>query len=54
MKTEPALIMAAIQAGLALAVSFGLGLSAEQVGAVMALAAAIFGIVTRQNVTPTK
>ena len=54
MKTEPAMIMAAIQAVIALAVSFGLGLTNEQVGGLLALSAAILGIITRQHVSPIK
>ncbi len=52
MNKEPALIIGALQAALALAVSFGLQLTAEQVGAIMTLAAAVFAIVTRYFVTP--
>lgn len=54
MSREPAMIMAAIQAVIALAVSFGLGLSAGQVGALTAASAAILGLVVRQHVTPAK
>lgn len=54
MSKEPAMILAAIQAALALAVSFGLNLTAEQVGGILALAAAIFGIITRSQVSPAK
>lgn len=49
---EPALILAAVQAAVALAVSFGLHLTAEQVGAVTALAAALLGVATRSRVSP--
>ena len=48
---EPAMWMAVIQAGVALGISFGLGLSAEQVGTITALSAAILGLITRQVVT---
>ena len=54
MKTEPALIIAAVQAIIALAVSFGLHLSPEQIGAIMAVTAAILGLITRSFVTPVK
>jgi hypothetical protein len=51
---EPVLIMGAIQAGLALAVSFGLSLTAEQTGAVLAFSAAVLAVITRRQVTPVK
>lgn len=49
---EPALILAAIQAGLALAVTFGVDLSNEQIGGILATSAAIFGVWTRSQVRP--
>ena len=49
---EPVLFMAVIQAALALAISFGIGLTAEQTGAIMAFSAAALGLITRQKVTP--
>lgn len=53
MKSEPVLILAAVQAIIALGVSFGLKLSAEQTGAIMAVSAALLGVVTRAYVSPT-
>ena len=50
---EPAAILAALQAIIAVAVSFGLDLSAEQVGGILAATAAVLGLVTRSRVTPT-
>ena len=50
---EPSLIIAAIQAVVALAVAFGLDLSPEQVGGILAVSAAILGILTRSQVTPS-
>lgn len=50
---EPALIIGATQALIALAVAFGLDLSPEQIGAVLAVTAAVLGMVTRSQVTPT-
>lgn len=50
---EPALILAAVQAVLALVIAFGLDLTNEQTGAVLAVTAAILGIITRSRVTPT-
>lgn len=49
---EPVLVLAVVQAVLALAVAFGLGLSGEQVGAILAVSAAILGLIARQKVTP--
>lgn len=49
---EPALILAAIQAALALAVGFGLKLSPEQIALILAFSAAVFGVITRSRVTP--
>lgn len=51
---EPAAILGALQAVIALAISFGLELSAEQVGAVVAATAAVLALITRSQVTPTK
>lgn len=48
------MILAVIQSVLALSISFGLELSAEQVGAIMAASAALIGLITRTQVTPTK
>jgi len=50
---EPVLILTAVQAALALAVAFGLDLSNEQTGAIIALSAAVLGVITRSKVTPT-
>lgn len=47
---EPALIIGAAQAALALAVSFGLDLDPEQVGAIMAFVAAVLALLLRQAV----
>jgi len=48
-KREPASVMAAVQALLALALSFGLDLSTQQIGAILAATAAILGLVTRSQ-----
>ena len=53
MKHEPVLILGAIQAGVALLVSFGLGLTGEQVGAIVAFSAAVLSVVARRKVTPS-
>lgn len=49
---EPVMVLAVVQAVLALGTSFGLGLSAEQVGAILAVSAAVLGLIARQKVTP--
>jgi hypothetical protein len=49
---EPAVILGAIQAILALGLSFGLRLEPTQIGAIMAAAAAILALVVRQQVSP--
>ena len=49
---EPVMTLAVVQAGIALAVSFGLGWTAEQVGVVVAFSAAILGFIARRQVTP--
>lgn len=51
-KREPALILAAIEAIVMLAISFGLDLTGEQVGLILAGVAAVFGVVTRTQVSP--
>ena len=48
---EPALILAAVQAVVALAVGFGLDWTTQQVSLVLAATAAILGVVARQAVT---
>lgn len=47
---EPALIVGVIQAALVLAVSFGLHLTGEQVGAIAGVSAAVLALVTRSQV----
>lgn len=49
---EPALILAALQAIIAVAIGFGLNLTPEQVALIVAAVAAIFGVVTRSRVSP--
>lgn len=51
---EPAAVLAAVQAVLALAVGFGLDLSGEQVSLIVAASAAVLGLVTRSRVTPVQ
>ena len=49
---EPAAIIAALQTLLAVAITFGLDLSAEQVGGILAATAAVLGLITRSQVSP--
>ena len=51
---EPALIYATIQALLGLTLAFGLDLSNEQTGSILALTAAVLGLATRSRVTPVE
>lgn len=50
MKNEPALLIGLLEAALALAVSFGLDLTPEQTGAVLAALVALGTLLTRQTV----
>jgi hypothetical protein len=49
---EPALILAAIQAIIALGIGFGLQLTGEQVALIIAAVGAVFAVITRQQSTP--
>lgn len=49
---EPALILGAINAIIALVSAFGLDLSAEQVAGIMVASTAILSVIVRQKVTP--
>lgn len=53
-KNEPALALGFVQTVLGLVLAFGLDLSNEQVGAIMAVTAAALALVTRSQVTPVK
>jgi len=50
---EPVAILAALQAALALALAFGLDLTADQVGTIVALSSVLLGVTARSQVTPT-
>lgn len=52
-KNEPVLVTAFVQAALALVVAFGLSLSAEQIGSILAVTAAALAFIARAKVTPT-
>lgn len=49
---EPALILGAVNAAIAVGVAFGLPVTPEQVGLINALAAAVVAVIVRQAVTP--
>lgn len=49
---EPAVILGLVGALIALAVGFGLDVSAEQTGLIMAAVSAVLAFVTRSQVTP--
>ena len=50
---EPALVLGAVQALVAMAVGFGLPVTPEQVALIVAATAAVLSVVTRTQVTPT-
>ena len=52
LKTEPVLITGLVTTVIALLLAFGVNLSQEQVGSIMAVVAALIAIVTRALVTP--
>ena len=49
---EPALILAAVQAVLAVAIGFGVDITTEQLALILAATAAVLGVITRSKVTP--
>lgn len=51
--TEPALWLGLLSALLAVGIGFGLNLSTEQVGLIMAAASALVAVITRSVVSPT-
>lgn len=52
-RREPALVSGLVNAVIALAVSFGLDLTEEQIGSILAVVAAVMALGVRQQVTPT-
>jgi len=52
-KREPVLLMGVIQTALGLLIAFGLHLSVEQIGALLATTAAVLSFLTRRLVEPT-
>jgi hypothetical protein len=53
LRNEPVLIQGLVQAILGVILAFGVDLSNEQVGAIMAVTAVILAILVRMFVTPT-
>ena len=49
---EPAMVLALVQAVIALVVAFGLSLAPDQIGAILAVTAVILGLITRSRVSP--
>ncbi len=49
---EPAMLLALVQAVLALVVAFGLDLAPDQIGALLAVTAVVLGLITRSRVSP--
>ena len=49
---EPAMVLALVQAVIALVVAFGLNLAPDQIGAILAVTAVILGLITRSKVSP--
>lgn len=52
-KREPALFYGLVNTLLALVLAFGVKLSTEQTGAILAATSAVLALVTRSQVTPT-
>lgn len=53
-RSEPALVSGLVAALIALGTAFGLNLSPEQQGAIMAVVAAVLAVAVRANVTPVQ
>lgn len=51
-KAEPVMFQALVQAAIAMLVAFGLHLTVEQTGTIMAFTAAVLAFITRSQVTP--
>jgi len=51
-RREPALFYGLVNSVIALVVSFGLQLSADQIGAIMAVTSAVLALATRRQFTP--
>ena len=51
-RREPAMVLALVQAVIALVVAFGLSLAPDQIGAILAVTAVVLGLITRSRVSP--
>lgn len=51
---NPAMILALVGALISLGVAFGLELTAEQTGAIVAVTQIVLGLITRTQVTPNR
>jgi hypothetical protein len=49
---EPAMVLALVQAAIALVVAFGLNVAPDQIGAILAVTAVVLGLITRSQVSP--
>lgn len=49
---EPAMVLALVQAVVALVVAFGLNLGPDQIGAILAVTAVVLGLITRTRLSP--
>jgi hypothetical protein len=49
---EPAMLLALLQAVIAVVVALGLDLAPDQIGAILAVAAVTLGLITRSRVSP--
>ena len=49
---EPTMVLALVQADIALVVAFGLNLAPDQIGAILAVTAVVLGLITRSQVSP--
>ena len=49
---EPTMVLALVQAVIALVVAFGLSLAPDQIGAILAVTAVVLGLITRSQVSP--
>lgn len=50
---EPVMVYGLVQTILALILAFGVDLSTQQTGAILAVTAAVLALITRSKVTPT-
>ena len=51
---EPAMVLALVQAVIALVVAFGFNLAPDQIGAILAVTAVVLGLITRSQVSPAR